>query len=210
MRSRVSASWFSSTVARPSRWLMAARERSATESNEPGCNGNREAGGGGVGNGRRATGAVECIFLNFERLAFRLPAGRREAGPCLSLVDALDQQYLLVVVDFAEFHFDDFTAAGRYMLANVGGLNRQLAMPAVNQNCQLHAAWTTVIKERVQCGADRAAGVEHVVAEDHVAAFDVDPDGAWSDYRTYAGCGKIISIKLNVEHPGVDRMLLDA
>jgi len=142
----------------------------------------RLASGAGGGQGMQ----WNSFFLNF-RLASELQAGWLEADSCLSLVDPFNQQYLLVVVDFAEFHFYDFTAAGRYVLADVGGLNGQLTMTAVNEDCQLHAARATVIKERVKRGADGAAGVEHVVAEDHVAAFDVDADGAWGDHGTDAG-----------------------
>ena len=64
------------------------------------------------------------------------------------------------------------------MSADIGGLDGQLPMAAVDEYRQLHAARAAVIEQGVERGADGAAGIEHVVAQDHVAAFDVEADGA--------------------------------
>jgi len=61
-----------------------------------------------------------------------------------------------------------------------------------------------------QRGADSAAGVEHIVADDHIAALDVDADCAWGYHRAHI-CGRqIVAVELDVEHAGVHCALLDA
>jgi hypothetical protein len=49
------------------------------------------------------------------------------------LIDSFDQQNLLVVVDLLKLDFDDLAAAGGHVLADVGGLDRQLTMTAVDE-----------------------------------------------------------------------------
>ena len=57
---------------------------------------------------------------------------------------------------------------------------------------------------------DRAARIEHVVAEHHVAALDIEADGPWSHHRTYVRRGQVVAIELDIEHAGIDGTLLDA
>ena len=40
-------------------------------------------------------------------------------------------------------------------------------MPSVDEHGELHAVGSPVVEQRVDRGADRAAGVEHVVDEHH-------------------------------------------
>ena len=80
------------------------------------------------------------------------------------LVHPLDQKHLFVVVDLAEFYFNDFPAAGGHVPAYVGSLDGLLAMAAIDEYRQLHAARTAVVKKRIQSGSYRAAGVENVIA----------------------------------------------
>ena len=61
-----------------------------------------------------------CIF-SLQPLASSL---ERAAGSCLSfLFHAFDKENLFIIVDFAELYFNDLAAAGRNMLADVGGFN---------------------------------------------------------------------------------------
>src|SRR5208337_203422 len=99
-----------------------------------------------------------------------------------SLNGTLDQQNLLVVVDLLELDLDNLAAAGGHMLANVSGLDGQFAVAAVDEHSQLHAARPALVEERIERGADSAAGEEHIVAENHIAALDVDADGSRRDH----------------------------
>src|ERR1035437_5430964 len=128
----------------------------------------------------------------------------------MGLVDPFDQQNLLVVVDLLKLDFDDLAAAGGHMLADIGGFDGQLAMAAIDEHSQLHAAWPSVIEKSVESCPDGAALVEHIVAQHHVATLDVDADGAGCDYRAnIRGC-QVVAVELNIEYPGIDRALFYA
>jgi hypothetical protein len=62
------------------------------------------------------------------------------------LTHALDQQHLIGLIDFVELDFDNFAATCGHCFANIRGLDRQLAMAAVNQHGKLNAARTTVVE----------------------------------------------------------------
>ena len=68
---------------------------------------------------------------------------------------------------------DDLVGAGRQVLAHVVGTDRQLAMPAVDDHRQADGPRPPVVGQRVERGADRAPGVEHVVDQDHRPVRDV-------------------------------------
>ena len=88
--------------------------------------------------------------------------------------------------------------------ADVSGLNRQFAMTTVDKDAKLHTAWPSMIKERIERGPDGAAGIEHVVAYDDVAALDVKSDGARCYHRANARRRQVVTIKLNIQNAGVD------
>ena len=54
---------------------------------------------------------------------------------------------------------------GRDVLADVVRADRQLAVPAVDEDGELDARGSAVLEQRVDRGADRASGEEHVVDE---------------------------------------------
>src|SRR5581483_7826116 len=126
-----------------------------------------------------------------------------------SSTDLFHEQHLLGVINLLELDLDDLAAACGHDLAHIGGLNGQLAMTAVNEHSQLHAARTAMIEERIQRSADGAAGIKHVVADDDIAAFDLEANGAGGDDGTDAGSGKIVAVELDVEHARFDRSLFD-
>ena len=82
-------------------------------------------------------------------------------------------------------------------------------MAAVDENEELYALWASVVKERVQRGADGASGVEDVVHEDDVAAVDVEAEVARFDDRTDVAGSEIVAIKTDVEDAGFDGLFLD-
>ena len=72
-------------------------------------------------------------------------------------------------VDFVhldELDLDALVAAGWQVLADVVGPDRQLPVAAVGEHGELHAVGPAVPEQRLDRGADRAAGVENIIDED--------------------------------------------
>src|SRR5277367_517845 len=84
-------------------------------------------------------------------------------------VDLLDQQHLFVVIDFAQFHFDDFTTRGLHLASYEAGFNGQFAMTAIDQRQQLHATGAAMTEERVESGPDGTTCIQHVIDQNDVA-----------------------------------------
>jgi hypothetical protein len=78
-------------------------------------------------------------------------------------------------VGLGEAHMHALGVAGRQVLADVVGPDRQLAVAAVDEHGQSHRARTAQIGERVEGCADGAPGVEHVVDEDDDLVVDGTP-----------------------------------
>ena len=78
------------------------------------------------------------------------------------------------LVHLDELHLDALVAGRRQVLADVVGPDRQLAVAAVGEHGELDARRAAVLEQRVDRGADRAAGVEDVVDEDHRAALELE------------------------------------
>src|ERR1017187_3302137 len=80
---------------------------------------------------------------------------------------------------------------------------------AVDQPGELHAARPSMVEEGIERGADGTAGVEYVIAQPHIAALDVEADGAFGHDRPDVGCRKIVTVELDVEHTGIHGALFD-
>jgi hypothetical protein len=133
-----------------------------------------------------------------------------EAVLLILLIGFFDELNLFVVVYFLKFYFDDLSAAGGYVFADVGSFDGQFAMAAVDEDGELNAARTAMVKEGVECGADGAAGVENIVAENHVAAIDVKAERALSYDGTDIMRGEVVAIETNVKHACVDGAFFDS
>src|SRR3954451_15390328 len=72
------------------------------------------------------------------------------------------EQDLVDLIHLYELHLDALVAGGRQVLADVVGRDRQLAVAAVDENCELDPLGPAVVEERLDRGADRAPRVEHV------------------------------------------------
>src|SRR5579885_1312056 len=131
------------------------------------------------------------------RVRFSIPSSPRNSS---TLRRPLDQQNFLGGVDLVEFHFDDLVRGGLHPPAGVTGLNGQLAMAAINQNQQLHARGPAVIEQGVERGPDGAAGVQHVVHQNDVAAGDRERDFGAVDHGRLPDRGKIVAIQVDVEN----------
>ena len=76
--------------------------------------------------------------------------------------------------------------------ADEGGFDGKLAVPAVDQDAEANAFRAAQVEQAVHRGANRAAGVEHVVDDDQIAVIDREGDfcataataaGRWSRDR---------------------------
>ena len=107
-----------------------------------------------------------------------LVAHSKRAG---GLVDEFDEDDLFVVVDFAEFDFDDFAAGGGDGAADELGFDGEFAVAAVDEDEELDALGAAVVEEGIEGGTDGASGVEDVVHKNDVAAGDVEAELALVD-----------------------------
>src|SRR5882762_712012 len=85
-----------------------------------------------------------------------------------SVLRFFHEQYLLHLIHFLEFHFDDLVSAGLHHAPHVARLDGQLTPAPVDQNQQLHPRGTSLVEQRVESGANGASGVEHVVHQNDV------------------------------------------
>src|SRR3954447_9860700 len=91
------------------------------------------------------------------------------------------EQNLVDLVHLDELHLDALVARGREVLADVVGANRQLAVAAVDKHRKLDALGPAVLEERLDRGADRAAGVEDVVDEHDGPAVEREVERSRAD-----------------------------
>ena len=95
------------------------------------------------------------------------------------------QQNFLRVIHFAKFHLDNLIFRGLHRPPNESSLDRQLAMPAIDQYAQLQALRTARPKQGVHGGARGAPGIKHVVDQHHRLAFDREFPARFSARRAW-------------------------
>ena len=87
-------------------------------------------------------------------------AAARDSGDAAS-----KNSNVIFPVHLAEADADPFLVRGRQVFADVVRADGELAVAAVDEDRQLHGGGATDVHERVERGADGAAGEEHVVDE---------------------------------------------
>src|SRR5882762_8375276 len=102
---------------------------------------------------------------------------------------AFDEHHALFPVNFIQANFYNFGVAGLHRTANESGLDRQFAMPSVNQHAQAHAFRAPEVEQTIHGGPNRSSGVKHMVDQDEILVVhwkrDVArlQDGVGSDFR---------------------------
>ena len=99
----------------------------------------------------------------------------------------LGDRHFVDPVDLLEADVDPLLARGRQVLADVVGAEGQLAVAAVAEDGELDPARAAVVEERLDRGADGAAGEEDVVDEDDGALGEVEVDVGGVDDRLRGG-----------------------
>ena len=123
--------------------------------------------------------------------------------------DALHNQNLFRAVDLVELDLDNLLPGGLHHAAHEAGLDRQLAVSAVDQHQQLHAIRAAMVEERIERRARGAAGVEHVIDQHDIAAVHIEADLRRVHHGADIVRGEVIAIELDVELPHVYRLLLN-
>ena len=116
---------------------------------------------------------------------------------------------MLFVVDLREFYFDNFIVCSLHGAADEGGFDWQLAVAAIDQHAELYPARASVIEQCVQCSANRAPRIEHVITQHYVQPIDVKAKLSGIDDRLQSRGGQIIAIELDIEHTQSHRFALD-
>jgi hypothetical protein len=113
---------------------------------------------------------------------------------------AFDEKHFFDAVDFLELHFDNFDVGGLDDAADKFSFDRELAVPAVDEDEELDARGTAVVEKGVQCGANGAAGVEHVIHQNDVFAGDRKRNvrGTHNGFDTHGA--EIVAVEVNIEN----------
>src|ERR1039457_2627386 len=121
------------------------------------------------------------------------PAGMaRLPGP-------LTHQDLFHAIDLLELDFNDLDIAGLHLAPDEARLDRQFAVSAVDQHQQLHPGRAAVVEQRVQRGADGAAGVQHVVHQDDILTRHGKRNLRRAHHRLDVHRAQIVAIQVDVE-----------
>ena len=94
---------------------------------------------------------------------------------------------------------DVLAARGRQVLADVVGADRQLAVAAVGEHGELHARRAAVVEQRLDRGADGAAGEEHVVDDHDRQPGDVEVDVRGVQDGRVGPRGDVVAVEADVE-----------
>src|SRR5438477_485132 len=78
-------------------------------------------------------------------------------------------------------------------------LDRQFAPAAIDEHGEGDAPWPPEVRQLVERGADGAAGVQHVVDDDHVLAVDVHRDSGRPDHRPRTHGLEVVAVERDVE-----------
>src|SRR6266508_2109625 len=105
-------------------------------------------------------------------------------------------------------HDLDHLALGRWhALADVVCLDGNLAVPPVDQHGEAHGTRPAEVDQAVQCRADRAPCVEHVVAQDNRAAVQVEIDLGLAQQRLWSDEREIVAVERDVENADAKGLL---
>src|SRR5262249_22214159 len=82
-------------------------------------------------------------------------------------------------------------------------------MATIDQNHELDAARAPEIYQRVECRADRAPRVQHIVHEDHAAVIDVERDLCSFYLGLLAAATEIVAVQGDIDDAGRYVRMLD-
>src|SRR5262245_53563530 len=131
---------------------------------------------------------------------------RREVGVNLS-GGSLEDPDLVGAVGLLEHDLDDFPLGGGHALSDVVGLDRDLAVPPVDQDRETDHPGPPEVDQPVQRRPNGAAGVEDVVAEDDGPAVQVEVDLGLLQERLRRHKGQVVAVERDVERADREGLL---
>ena len=120
-------------------------------------------------------------------------------GECHLSPPLRDEHDFVAPVPLREPYLNRFADRRGQILADVVGANRQLPMSAVDQHGELHAARPAEVHQRVERGAHRAPGVEHVVDQHDLAVVERKADVGALHLRLLRRARQIVAVERDVD-----------
>src|SRR5882724_616189 len=151
---------------------------------------------------RRRSSSLRESFFSKEFLA-----NRHSFRNCQLL---LHQQDLFHPVNLGELDFNHFIRGGLDFASDEGGFNRQFPMAAVDENAKLYSARTSLGKQRIECGADCPAGIEHIVDQHDVHVLYGKGKLQFLNNWPRTDSRKVVAIERNVQSPDRNEVLVGA
>src|SRR5262249_50637916 len=103
------------------------------------------------------------------------------------------------VVDFCQFDLNHFIHGGLNCAANVGSLDRQFTVAAVDQYQQLYPTRTAMKEERVHGRTYIANREEHIVNQNDLLVANGKTDLRFLYHRLRTQCRKIVAIEGDIK-----------
>src|ERR1035437_562239 len=127
----------------------------------------------------------------------------------VSLQNTLAEFDSLLVVDFLQAYFNHLNIRGLNYPTHIVGLDRQLAMAAIDQDAQVHPLWPAVIQQRIKGGASGAARVKDVIHQNHGLSFHGKRRRNFLHHGLRRDGGEVIAIEGDVQRLYGRRGLFD-
>src|SRR5688500_2252386 len=109
-------------------------------------------------------------------------------------------------VGLGEHHLDDLALRGRDALADVVRLDRELPVPPVDQDREADGAGTPEVDDAVESRANRPAGVEDVVAQQHRSLVQIELDLGLLQNGLRGDGRQIVAVERDVERSDGKRL----
>src|SRR6185436_1524174 len=144
--------------------------------------------------------AIPSRWRCFRRVAGG-SAGRASRAALLPI--GLDDDFVMTI-HLLQPNLDALPARSRHVLADLVRLDGQLAVSAVDEHDELNGPRAPEVDQRVQRGANRPPGVEHIVNEQNHPVVDVEGNVGAADQRLRADglAHQVVAIQRDVERAG--------
>src|SRR5215471_12032437 len=120
------------------------------------------------------------------------------------LLDAVDQYYALLVVDFSKADFNDFGVAGLHGAADILSFDGHFTVAAVDQHAEGNALGPAKVEQTVHRGAYGAASVKDIIDKDKVKAVDTKGDVGGLQHGLRGHLGQVVAVESDVERADRD------
>ena len=103
------------------------------------------------------------------------------------------------VIDFRNFHSNEFGFGGRYVFSDVIGTNRKFAMSAVNEYGKLYACGSSACRCRIQGSPCRAARIKNIIDKNHIHTINTKRNIASGNHRIGLNFAQVVTIEGDIK-----------